>query len=131
MRIAVSLLFLALAAALCAAPAAAQSYAQPRLKAQVVVAGDIVRIGDMIENAGLAADKPIFRAPDLGQTGAVPARAVLDAVRPFGLIAVDARGIGEVVGDACRAASSRRADIEARIVARAAPRATMSARPTA
>ena len=76
-----------------AAPAAAQSYAQPRLKAQVVVAGDIVRIGDLIENAGLAADTPIFRAPDLGQTGAVPARAVLDAVRPYGLIAVDARGI--------------------------------------
>ena len=87
MRFAVSFLFLALAAAPWAAPAAAQSYAQPRLKAQVVVAGDIVRVGDMIENAGLAADKPIFRAPDLGQTGAVPARAVLDAVRPFGLIA--------------------------------------------
>ena len=119
MRTAVSFLFLALAAALCAAPAAAQSYAQPRLKAQVVVAGDIVRIGDMIENAGLAADKPIFRAPDLGQTGAVPARAVLDAVRPYGLIAVDARGIVEVVGDASeprhrggrhRGAHRRRAD---------------------
>ncbi len=97
MRFAVSFLFLALAAAPWAAPAAAQSYAQPRLKAQVVAAGDIVRVGDMIENAGLAADKPIFRAPDLGQTGAVPARAVLDAVRPFGLIAVDARGIVEVI----------------------------------
>ena len=52
-----------------------------------------MRIGDLIENAGLAANTPIFRAPDLGQTGAVPARAVLDAVRPYGLIAVDARGI--------------------------------------
>jgi flagella basal body P-ring formation protein FlgA len=92
MRTAVALLLLALSAG----PAAAQSYAQPRLKAQVTVAGDIVRVGDMIENAGLAADKPIFRAPDLGQTGAVPARAVLDAVRPYGLIAVDARGIVEV-----------------------------------
>ncbi len=116
MRIAVSLLFLALAAAHWAAPAAAQSYAQPRLKAQVVVAADIVRVGDMIENAGLAADKPIFRAPDLGQTGAVPARAVLDAVRPFGLIAVDARGIGEVmVTHQSRVIAA--ADIEARIVA--------------
>ena len=39
---------------------------------------------------------PIFRAPDLGQTGAVPVRAVLDAVRPYGLIAVEARGLTEV-----------------------------------
>ena len=116
MRIAVSFLFLALSAAHWAVPAAAQSYAQPRLRAQVVVAADIVRVGDMIENAGLAADKPIFRAPDLGQTGAVPARAVLDAVRPFGLIAVDARGIGEVmVTHQSRVIAA--ADIEARIVA--------------
>ena len=118
MRTAASLLFLAL----CAAPALAQSpYAVPRLKAQVVVAGDIVRVGDMIENAGLAADKPIFRAPDLGQTGSVPARAVLDAVRPFGLIAVDARGIVEVsVTHQSRVVPA--ADIEARIVATLAAR---------
>src|SRR2546423_10848376 len=74
------------------APAAAQA----RLKAQTTVTSDIVRIGDLVENAGVAANTPIFRAPDLGQTGAVPSRAVLDAVRPYGLIAVDARGISEV-----------------------------------
>jgi len=116
MRIAVPLLFLALSAADWAAPAAAQSYAQPRLKPQATVAGDIVRAGDLIENAGLAADKPIFRAPDLGQTGAVPAQAVLDAVRPYGLIAVDARGIAEVlVTHQSRVVAAP--DIEARIVA--------------
>lgn len=113
MRTAVSLLLLALSAA---SALAQSSYAVPRLKAQVVVAGDIVRVGDMIENAGLAADKPIFRAPDLGQTGSVPARAVLDAVRPFGLIAVDARGILEVsVTHQSRIVAAP--DIEARIVA--------------
>ena len=74
------------------APAATQA----RLKAQTTVTSDIVRIGDLVENAGVAANTPIFRAPDLGQTGAVPSRAVLDAVRPYGLIAVDARGISEV-----------------------------------
>ena len=73
-------------------PAAAQA----RLKAQATVAGEIVRIGDLIENAGAAANTPIFRAPDLGQTGAVPSQAVLDAVRPYGLITVDTRGISEV-----------------------------------
>src|SRR5881227_2223436 len=97
MRTALSFLLLAIAVT----PAAAQitgstgpGYA--RLKSQVTVAGDIVRIGDLVENAGAAADTPIFRAPDLGQTGAVPVRAVLDAVRPHGLIAVDARGLTEI-----------------------------------
>jgi flagella basal body P-ring formation protein FlgA len=84
----VSLLVLGLA------PAAAQG--PMRLKPAATVAGDIVRIGDLVENAGLAANTPIFRAPDLGQTGAVSARAVLDAVRPYGLIAVDMRGMSEV-----------------------------------
>ena len=32
----------------------------------------LVRIGDLVENAGAAADVAVFRAPDLGQTGAVP-----------------------------------------------------------
>ena len=90
MRTAISILLLALGAV----PAAAQT--GPRLKAQAIVASDVVRIGDLVENAGIAANTPIFRAPDLGQTGAVPARAVIDAVRPYGLIAVDTRGLSEV-----------------------------------
>lgn len=111
MRLAISLFL----AALSVAPALAQNHAPPRLKSQVTVSGGIVRIGDMIENAGLAADKPIFRAPDLGQTGAVPVRAVLDAVRPYGLIAVDARGLTEIsVTHASRVIAA--ADIEARIL---------------
>ena len=83
--------------ALVATPAAAQlgitGYAPARLKSQVTVSSDVVRIGDLVENAGAAANAPIFRAPDLGETGAVPVRAVLDAVRPHGLIGVDARGL--------------------------------------
>jgi flagellar basal body P-ring formation protein FlgA len=89
-RVALSVLILALGAA----AAAAQTNA--RLRSAVTVAGDVVRIGDLVENAGLAANTPIFRAPDLGQTGAVPARAVVEAVRPYGLIAVDTRGLSEV-----------------------------------
>ena len=89
--------------------------AQMQLKAQVTVAGDIVRIGDLVENAGVAASTPIFRAPDLGQTGAVPVRAVLDAVRPYGLVTVDVRGLSEVaVTRASRVIAAD--DIEARIV---------------
>ncbi|MEA3027489.1 MAG: flagellar basal body P-ring formation protein FlgA, partial [Alphaproteobacteria bacterium] len=43
----------------------------PRLKELVAVSSEIVRIGDLVDNAGMAADVPVFRAPDLGQTGAV------------------------------------------------------------
>jgi flagellar basal body P-ring formation protein FlgA len=85
----VSLLALGLASA------AAQS-GPTRLKPTITVAGEIVRIGDLIENAGLAANTAIFRAPDLGQTGSVPVRNVLEAVRPYGLIGVDVRGVSEV-----------------------------------
>ena len=52
--------------------AAAQGAGRPSL-------GEIVRIGDLVENAGAAADVPMFRAPDLGQTGAVPVARVADA----------------------------------------------------
>src|SRR3954451_1190079 len=83
--------------ALAATPAAAQTgYTPARLKSQVTVSSDIVRIGELIENAGAIGNTPIFRAPDLGQTGAVPVRAVLDAVRPHGVVGVDARGLSEI-----------------------------------
>ena len=109
MRTAISILLVALGAV----PAAAQI--SPRLKAQAVVASDIVRIGDLVENAGAASNTPIFRAPDLGQTGAVPVRAVLDAVRPYGLIAIDTRGLSEIsVTHASRTIAAD--DIEQRIV---------------
>jgi flagella basal body P-ring formation protein FlgA len=96
MKAALSFLALALAATPAAAQITGAIYATARLKAQVTVSSDIVRIGDLIENAGAAANTPIFRAPDLGQTGAVPVRAVLDAIRPYGLIGVDVRGFSEI-----------------------------------
>src|SRR5213592_3157653 len=113
MKTALSFLLLALTMT----PAAAQitgSTGPARLKAHATVSADIVRIGDLVENAGIAADTPIFRAPDLGQTGAVPARQILDAVRPFGLSAVDLRALSEVsVTRASRVIAAD--DIEARL----------------
>jgi flagella basal body P-ring formation protein FlgA len=110
---------------LAATPAAAQltgaAYAPARLKSQTTVSSDLVRIGDLVENAGAAASTPIFRAPDLGQTGAVPVRAVLDAVRPHGLVGIDARGLSEiVVTHASRTISAE--TIEQRIIAALAAR---------
>lgn len=77
-------------------PALAQSE-RPALRATVTVADDVVRIGDLIENAGPVADIPVFRAPDLGTTGAVSTDRVIEAIRPHQLIDIDTRGLAEVV----------------------------------
>jgi flagella basal body P-ring formation protein FlgA len=69
----------------------------PRLKERITVTSEIVRIGDLIENAGPAGNVPVFRAPDLGQTGAVPVQRVADALRPYDLIDIDADGLNEVM----------------------------------
>jgi flagella basal body P-ring formation protein FlgA len=69
----------------------------PVLRASVTVAGDVVRIGDLVENAGAVADVPIFRSPDLGTTGAVSTARIVEAIRPHQLIDIDTRGIAEVV----------------------------------
>jgi len=78
-----------------AAPATAQE--RPLLKSEAIVTGDIVRIGDLVEHAGIVANVPIFRAPDLGSTGAVPADAVIEAVRAHALIGLETGGLSEVV----------------------------------
>ncbi len=83
-------------AILCGGSAAAQTPA-PALKAHATVTGDVVRIGDLVENAGPVADVAIFRAPDLGTTGAVATDRIVDAIRPHQLIGIDTRGIAEVL----------------------------------
>ena len=70
---------------------------RPKLKELVTVTTEIVRIGDLVENAGAAADIPVFRAPDLGQTGSVPIARIADAIRPHGLERIDTGGLSEVV----------------------------------
>jgi flagella basal body P-ring formation protein FlgA len=70
--------------------------ARPALRGEAVVTGNVVRIGDLIENAGIVANIPIFRAPALGQTGVVAAGQVLDAVRTHALIGIDAGDISEI-----------------------------------
>jgi flagella basal body P-ring formation protein FlgA len=71
--------------------------AAPRLKELVTVTSEIVRIGDLVENAGAAADVPVFRAPDLGQTGAVPVSRIAEALRPYDVTGIDTGGLSEVV----------------------------------
>ena len=79
-----------------AGSAAAQS-ARPALRGNVTVEADIVRIGDLIENAGPVAAVAIFRAPDLGTTGAVSTDRIVEAIRPHQLIDIDTRGLAAVI----------------------------------
>jgi flagella basal body P-ring formation protein FlgA len=97
--------------------AAATDQLRPKLRSEATVTSDIVRVGDLVENAGIIAKVPIFRAPDLGSTGTVSAEAVIEAVRQHALVGLDAGGITEVtVTRASRAISS--AAIES-VIARA------------
>jgi flagella basal body P-ring formation protein FlgA len=87
---------LALAASATAQVTATLDHERPRLKAEAVVTGTLVRIGDLVEHAGVIAKVPIFRAPDLGSTGTVSADAVVEAVRAHALIGLDTGGIHDV-----------------------------------
>jgi flagellar basal body P-ring formation protein FlgA len=78
------------------AGAALAQTAPPKLRANITVNSDLVRIGDLVENAGAVADVPIFRSPDLGTTGAVSTEAVIAAIRPYQLIDINTGGLSEV-----------------------------------
>ena len=86
----------------------------PVLRASITVNSDIVRIGDVIDNAGSAAQIAIFRAPNLGTTGSVPTSQIISALGSHQVIGVDTRNIREVsVTRSSRTVSAK--DIEQRI----------------
>ena len=70
--------------------------AAPVLRASVTVSGDLVRIGDVIDNAGTSAQIAIYRAPDLGTTGSLPTAQVVAALRAHRVIGVDTRALREI-----------------------------------
>jgi flagellar basal body P-ring formation protein FlgA len=70
--------------------------ASPALRANVVVTTDIVRIGDVIDNAGPAAGIAIYRAPDPGTTGTLPVSQIISTLRAHQVIGVDAKGLREI-----------------------------------
>src|SRR5580692_10330610 len=70
--------------------------AAPVLRAQVTVESDIVRIGDMVENAGTASQIAIYRSPDLGTTGTLPIAQVINTLQAHQVIGVDTRDIKSV-----------------------------------
>jgi flagellar basal body P-ring formation protein FlgA len=83
-----------------AAPVRAQNaddaIAAPVLRANVNVTSDVVRIGDVIDNAGPAGQIAIYRAPDLGTTGSLPVAQVLSVLRARQVIGITTGDIKEV-----------------------------------
>jgi flagellar basal body P-ring formation protein FlgA len=96
MNIRVSFLF---AVALLVSFAATAYAASPvaTLKTQANVASDIVKLGDLIDNAGPAAAIPVFHAPEFGTTGTIQTHRIVDAARANGILIVDTRGVSEIV----------------------------------
>jgi flagellar basal body P-ring formation protein FlgA len=70
-----------------------EDVAAPVLRANVNVSGDVVRIGDIVDNAGTAAQIAIYRAPDLGTTGSLATAQVLATLRAHQVIGVDTRNL--------------------------------------
>jgi flagella basal body P-ring formation protein FlgA len=77
------------------APSLAQGrdVATPVLRASVNVAGEVVRIGDVVDNAGNAGKIAIYRAPDPGTTGSLPTAQLLATLRAHQVIGVDTRDL--------------------------------------
>lgn len=78
------------------AQAADDGIAVPTLRASVTVSSDVVRVGDLVDNAGSAALIPVYRSPDLGTTGALPVAQVLSVLRAKQVIGVMTGDIREV-----------------------------------
>src|SRR5665213_83467 len=78
------------------ASAAAADQERPKLRSEATVTGDIVRIGDLVDHAGIVAKVPIFRAPDLGATGSVSADDVIEAVRAHAIVGLDPGNITDI-----------------------------------
>ncbi len=92
-----------------------QTVARPTLRSTVAIADAIVTVGDFFEDAGDKAATPLFRAPDLGTTGPVSARRVVDLARSAGLVGADTGGLIEV--QVTRLSRQVEADDLARLVA--------------
>src|SRR5258705_10151087 len=92
--LATALLAASIAAAL--AQTSADIIVAPVLRANVTVSGDLVRVGDLVDNAGSAGAIAVYRAPDLGTTGSLPVAQALSSLRAHQVIGVDARDLKEI-----------------------------------
>jgi len=92
--------------------------AAPALRAEVTVSGDLVRIGDVLDNAGTKASQPIFKAPELGASGTIQVHRIMEALRAHGIVVFDTKNLTEVL--VSRASRSVTLSDLGRVVAEAA-----------
>ena len=86
----------ALIALSASARAADDAITPPTLRASITVTSDVVRVGDLVDHAGSAAQVAVYRSPDLGTTGALPVAQVLSVLRARQVIGVMTGDIKEV-----------------------------------
>ncbi len=72
------------------------SFASPALKSEILVIAPIVTVGDMFDNAGALAEKPLFRSPLPGTTGNVDLAAIRAATARVGIETFEANGLSQV-----------------------------------
>lgn len=88
MRVILRIFLAAALASLAASFIAAHQASAAELRQRVEIDGSLVTLGDLFDEAGALAGRPVFRAPDLGVTGALPAADAVKAAVAAGL-AVD------------------------------------------
>ena len=74
----------------------APSFAQPVLKSSVKLSSAIVTVGDMFDNAGLNAERALFRAPAPGTTGSVGIQSIRIASLKAGITNFETKGLSSV-----------------------------------
>ena len=74
----------------------ATAQAAPALKGDITVTASVITVGDMFDEAGMAAEDALFRAPLPGTTGNVPLSDIRAAAARIGIERFDARGLGSI-----------------------------------
>jgi flagella basal body P-ring formation protein FlgA len=91
---------------------AAATAARPALEPQIVVTTEVITLGDLVEGAGEASSRPVFRAPALGRVGTIQVARIEEAALLAGLPDINTGGMAQiVVSRAARAIP--RAELEA------------------
>jgi flagella basal body P-ring formation protein FlgA len=82
-----------LLAALATTLLAGAAFAAPILKTDIVISAAVVTVGDLFDDAGAAAEQPLFRSPKPGTSGLVPLADITAAAARIGLTGFDSNGV--------------------------------------
>ncbi len=77
-------------------PDPAEAADAARLRAEVNVSAEVVTVADLVDGVVPSAGRAVFRAPDVGTAGVVPAPAVIAALRAAGVADIAAGDVVEV-----------------------------------